>query len=322
MHLDPLMRYATPTHFLRSLQDALAQIPTRQHANIRVSLDVAGDSRIGRYHELTNTPNQDRYLIISQPQRLVVAVADGVTQAIIGSGHLASTIAMESFTQTLSEPLTDDMSQEENRLLYAFEHASQAIFDRSMAEPLGRLATDPSDLMSSTALVGLLHGRHLVLGNVGDSRAYLVRHGSVEQLTIDGDLRTLYLSYGCSPEEVLAMGPTAASLYRCLGVTREVERSQLVLDRDRCRPDLARWDLLPGDTLILCTDGLVEEGVFLSASDLPALVQQGSAAEVVQRLIEAACALHRDPSPEEPEGCGDDVTCIVIRVLPSEGAGS
>lgn len=323
LHPDPLLRYPTPTAFLRAFQNALAQISTRQQVSIPVALDVAGDSRIGRFHQVTNTPNQDRFLILPLGEQLVLAVADGVTHALIGSGDLASETAIASFTQTFQQHLASgtEMRSSQARtalLTQAFEQASRDIFQRALAEPLGRFATDPCDLMSSTALVGWLQGRHLILGNLGDSRAYLVRHGMVEQLTVDGDLRTLYLSQGIAPEEVNALGPMVASLYRCLGVAYATKDAQLALDLQRCVPDLSEWFLLPGDTVILCSDGLVEEGVFLSAEHLPALVQGGTAAEAVQRLIEAACALHRDPSPAEPEGCGDDVTCIVIRVLPAD----
>jgi protein phosphatase len=325
LHPDPLVRPATPTTLVRALHDAVAQAHTRYDSTPMVAYDVAGGSRIGRYHVVTQTPNQDRFVILPSPERLVVAVADGVTHALIGTGHLASETAITSLRQTFqespaSEPSEAGLSGQTDLFMRAFDRASRAIFERSLQEPLGRLATDPSDLMSSTALVGLLQGRQLLLGNAGDSRAYLIRQGVAEQLTVDGDLRTLYLRHGTSPEEVASLGGMGASLYRCLGVAREEERARLTFDAERCQPDLSVWPLLPGDTLVLCTDGLVEEGVFLSPDDLPSLVETGTVAEVVERLIDAACAVHRDPSPAEPEGCGDDVTCIVIRVLPAPTA--
>ena len=83
---------------------------------------------------------------------------------------------------------------------------------------------------------------------------------------------------------------------------------QLVLDPERCQPDLTYWPLLPGDVIVLCTDGLVEEGAFLSPADLTELIDDAPAAALVERLVSAALARHRDASEAEPEGCGDDVT--------------
>ncbi|MGL4551544.1 MAG: PP2C family protein-serine/threonine phosphatase, partial [Gemmataceae bacterium] len=158
--------------------------------------------------------------------------------------------------------------------------------------------------------------RELLVGCAGDSRAYLVRGGVAEQLTVDGDLGSLQLAGGVPPERVREMGPMAQALYRCLGVSQPGPR-RLVMDPERCQPDLTYWPLLPGDVVVLCTDGLVEEGVFLSPAELPLLIDDSPAEALVERLVTAALARHRGPTDDEPEGCGDDVTCVVLRVLPA-----
>jgi serine/threonine protein phosphatase PrpC len=68
------------------------------------------------------------------------------------------------------------------------------------------------------------------------------------------------------------------------------------------------------DVIVLCSDGLVEEGVFLGAKELAELVSAHTGPGLAVALVEAACALHRPPE-EEAEGSGDDVTCVVVRAF-------
>ena len=75
---------------------------------------------------------------------------------------------------------------------------------------------------------------------------------------------------------------------------------------------------MPGDTVIvICTDGLVEEGFFLEPATVHAIVQQNkhrSAADLAFMLVDAADALQRVPSIIEPDGFGDNISCVVIKV--------
>ena len=158
-----------------------------------------------------------------------------------------------------------------------------------------------------------------MLGTAGDSRAYLVSEGVAEQLTVDGDVRCTQLANGLPPEQVPDLGADAFALYSCLGVGEDGGGGGLVPSRPRSQPRLTSWKLLPGDIVVLCTDGLVEEGVFLEPTELAALLSgesDRSAAELAELLVAAARSCHREPSPWEPDGCGDDVTCIVLVVRP------
>jgi serine/threonine protein phosphatase PrpC len=182
-----------------------------------------------------------------------------------------------------------------------------------MRLPLGPMVNDPVDLMSTTAVAGVFSGRELLLGSTGDSRTYLVRDGNAEQLTMDGDVRCLQLAQGMPPEEVAEQGSAALALYHCLGIG-ERGPDGLVHDDERGRPFLSLYHLIPGDVIVLCSDGLVEEGVFLGARELAALVSGHTGPGLAQALVEAACALHRPPA-EGVEGSGDDVTCVVVRAF-------
>jgi serine/threonine protein phosphatase PrpC len=116
------------------------------------------------------------------------------------------------------------------------------------------------------------------------------------------------------PETIRDLGPEAQALYGCLGVSDFDLDGRLVCCPVRSRPRVNRFRLRLGDVVVLCTDGLVEEGVFLAPSDLVLLSQEGlPAVELARTFVAAARARHRDASPWEPDGCGDDVTCIVLK---------
>jgi serine/threonine protein phosphatase PrpC len=315
---DPDARPNSPREFAQRLRQAVADAHARHDHAVEVAVEAAGASRPGRVHDLAGLPNQDRFAIIELPGGEAYIVADGVTHALIGTGDLASQTAVDTLVADLPRRMEgrDDLMTRAKGLAEAFEEASRAVLDQALAQPLGRLATDPTDLMSTTAVVAVRRGRELLLGCAGDSRAYLVRDGVAEQLTVDGDLGSLHLATGTPPERVREMGIAAQALYRCLGVSQPGP-GRLVLDPERCEPDLTYWPLLPGDVIVLCTDGLVEEGTFLSPADLAGLIDDAPAATLVERLVAAALARHRGASESEPEGCGDDVTCIVVRVLPA-----
>ena len=172
--------------------------------------------------------------------------------------------------------------------------------------------------MSTTALIGILDGDELHLANVGDSRAYLVANGLAEQLTVDGDVASSQLALGTPPEQVQELGAAGKALRFCLGACRETESGELVVDVQRARPQISRWQLKPGDTMVLCSDGLVEERVFLEPEDLATIIEAGrdlTSQQLAEHLVAAADAKQRVPSPTEPNGYGDNITAIVLRFV-------
>src|SRR5262249_37088404 len=92
---------------------------------------------------------------------------------------------------------------------------------------------------------------------------------------------------------------------------------ELVIQEQCCTPRVSSWPLLPGDVVVLCSDGLVDEGLSLEPAEMAAIVrEQGqlSAEELAYQLAEAADGKQRLPSPVEPDGVGDTISCIVIKV--------
>jgi len=125
------------------------------------------------------------------------------------------------------------------------------------------------------------------------------------------------LSRQTPPEYLRELGMMAKALRECIGgCTVNSEGAVEVLD-DSCVPTITRWPLLPGDIIVLCTDGLVEEGAFLDEAALGELVRAHRhvpAQELAELLADAADALQRLPSFLEPEGFGDNISCIVIKI--------
>src|SRR5437667_3073751 len=116
--------------------------------------------------------------------------------------------------------------------------------------------------MGTTLTVGWLQGHELSVANLGDSRAYLITDKVVEQLTVDGDLASDLLARGAAPEEVRELGGMGRALRECIGGCITTENGEVAVLIESCTPRISRWPLLPGDVIVLCTDGLVEEGYF------------------------------------------------------------
>ncbi len=315
---DPNARYPSMADLTSAFADAISRAGRRRSSEVAIRIDSAAGTLIGAMHVALGMPNQDTFSLATLgPDTLLTVVADGVSLATIGTGDRASRITLDRLAGGLPDRLAGVGRDGIDELLSrAFYETSEAI----LADALGDLphaGIDPVEVMSSTALVGLVRGNELTLAGVGDSRVYLVVDGIAEQLTVDGDVRCLELAAGLPPEQVPLLGHEAFALFTCLGIGESRPDGTLVPSRERSRPSISRWVLLPGDVVILCTDGLAEEGIFLGANDLARIVTESrgtTAVELVERLIEAANGCARLPSEREPHGRGDDITCVVMGI--------
>ena len=170
--------------------------------------------------------NEDAY--VCEPP--LFAVADGMGGA--QAGELASNLAAAALREDSAERVggeerVDELIQEANRRVY--ERQTQ---DSS--------ATG----MGTTMTVALVEDRHVAIGHVGDSRAYLVRNRRLEQLTEDHSLvAELVRSGKLSPEEAEAH-PQRSVITRALGTDPDVDVDTFSVETE------------PGDLFLLCSDGL------------------------------------------------------------------
>jgi serine/threonine protein phosphatase PrpC len=189
---------------------------------MRIS-DTAGFTDPGRKRRR----NEDSF-VIDPP---LLAVADGMGGA--QAGEVASRLAAAAFREFHD---VDDLDPEE-RLAAIIQEANRRIYERAAGDA-------QVSGMGTTITAALVGGDALVIGHVGDSRAYRLRSGRFEQLTDDHSLvADLVRSGRLTPEEADAH-PQRSVITRALGTDREVDVDTVVVPVEA------------GDLFLLCSDGL------------------------------------------------------------------
>jgi serine/threonine protein phosphatase PrpC len=319
--LDPAKRFPTPAVFAAEFRRALARAEERTVSQTPVRWEIGSHTRTGRAKTAVQRANEDYVLVrpFASPQRALVAVADGISSCEVGSGALASLLSCVVLETTFAAD--GRASTFGVNMLAACKRASEAMLSWALERGHREKLLAGQDLMGTTLTVGWLEGNHLSAGNLGDSRVYLVTAEFVEQLTVDGDMASGLLAAGVPPEEVAELGSASRALRDCVGGCCRSPTGELVVNDKYSRPALSSWSLLPGDVVVLCTDGLVEEGLFLEPMELAAILRPQldlPAEKLALKLVEAADARQRLPSPREPEGFGDNISCIVIKIVSSQ----
>jgi PPM family protein phosphatase len=188
-------------------------------------------ARLGRSTSITDTGrrrrhNEDAY--VCEPP--LFAVADGMGGA--QAGELASSLAAAALRDDTSEreggeQRVDELIQEANRRVYRRQSQDAA-----------------ASGMGTTMTVALVEDGRVVIGHVGDSRAYLIRDRRLEQVTEDHSLvAELVRSGKLSPEEAEGH-PQRSVITRALGTDPDVD------------VDTFSVETKPGDLFLLCSDGL------------------------------------------------------------------
>jgi protein phosphatase len=311
-------RFTGPAGLLAALQEAAERAHRRRRATGGIRWEIGQHSRVGRTKDALNRANEDQIMMqpFADPPRALVAVADGISSCDVGSGALASMIAM----MVVENAVGGDMRAEQfpTALCDVCRRGAQALIDWAIAKGYRDQLAQGADLMGTTLTAGWLEDRHLCLANLGDSRGYLIDGPLLEQLTVDGDLGTHLLRHGTPPEQLRELGLLSKALRECVGGCTVDGDGHVIVQDDACIPTITHWPLLPGDIIVLCTDGLVEQGAFLEPETLGELVRAHRdvpAQELAERLADAADALQRLPTFLEPEGFGDNISCVVIKIL-------
>jgi len=142
--------------------------------------------------------------------------------------------------------------------------------------------------MGTTVSALVLTGGYGITGQVGDSRIYLVRDGQVSRLTEDHTLVAWQLKQGIISAEEALISPHKNVITRAVG------------SRDYVQVDTHFFEVAPGDSFLLCSDGL--HG-YLQDPEIPPIVDLG-AALAVRRFIELA----------NERGGRDNITAIVVEL--------
>ncbi len=223
--------------------------------------------------------NEDTYLSHTLPDgRFFFAVFDGMGGA--RGGEVAARTAADSFLDVMR-----GAAQEENTaLLYrAVTRADLAIKEAATKNPA--LAG-----MGTTVTAAILDGGSADILNIGDSRAYLFGAGGLRRLTRDDSYVEMLVESGILTPDAARIHPRRHVITRAVGA----------LDGGAVTPH--RFRLFPGDSLLLCTDGL--HGMVEDERIGRILAQNLPPAETVGYLIAAA----------NENGGEDNITAVLIRM--------
>ena len=189
-------------------------------------------------------------------------LADGVGGAT--AGEVASKYAVNKIIYTYYQEQAGDDSGA--RLRQVIEEANADIFAQN------RDRTDHRE-MATTVVAAVIRGDALIVANVGDSRAYVIRGDSIEQITEDHSLIAEMLNDGVINAEQAATHPYRNVILRSVGAYEAVQ------------VDLFARQIAPEDTLVLCSDGLTH---LVSNQELVDIVGAHSPAEAAQSLVALA----------------------------------
>jgi protein phosphatase len=220
--------------------------------------------------------NEDALLL--RPDLGLFAVADGM------GGHAAGEEASKLVTEAVAGFFAGAAA------VPPVERMSQAVSDAAVKLYETNQQSEPPKDMGTT-FVGLhVQGAQVVVGHVGDSRAYRLSDGALSKLTEDHTLLAQFLKSGRLKPSEVATFPYKNVVTRALGQDPKV------------KPDVAELTAQPGDLFLLCSDGLwgllaeeMIQGVLQKATDLNRSCQQ---------LIDLANAL----------GGADNISCVLVRL--------
>lgn len=243
----------------------------------------SADTNVGRVRK----QNEDSFGADSPPGLFIVADGMGGHAA----GEIASQLAVRCATEGVALlPESSPVNVARERLRLAIADANQVILIEGQTHP------ERSGMGTTTTALLLSDEGWWVVGHVGDSRAYLVRDGEVQQITEDHTYVQELVNQGRLSDEEARLHPRSSLLTRALGTNPHVQ------------VDLFEGMAKPGDRFVLASDGLMSMIPEPQIHDL--LTGPRTPDELVEDLIEAA----------NEAGGYDNVTAIVVDAAAGDDA--
>lgn len=237
---------------------------------------------------LVRKENQDAYAVrVNEDSgHLVCVVCDGMGG--VSGGRIASTLAVSTFMNSCLGNLRRDMTTQEVQTVaeFAVAAANRAVYERAQSEPV--LAG-----MGTTLVSAIIWDDQVLLSNVGDSRAYLVRcreeqeSPAISRVTKDHSLVEKLVDMGNITEEEALSHPDRHFVTRVLGPDSDVPSDTYLLQ------------LQHGDYMLLCSDGLVDT---VSSQEMEREILKGEDNTCLNRLLELA----------KSSGAADNVTAVLL----------
>jgi len=235
--------------------------------------------------------NEDNFAAV--PEMGLFVLSDGMGGE--AHGEVASALTIEAVRSHCAESVTTpdmplfgdpipNLPDRANRLASAVRLANRAIYESAQKHPSQKG-------MGATVVTIWMDEEQMSVAHVGDSRLYRMRQGQLEQITQDHSLVAEQVRRGILTQQQADTSQMQSVLIRALGIDADVE------------VDAEEHPVLPGDTLVLCSDGLNR---MVTDPDIGSILNTSlSAKEAVDRLIGLA----------NENGGEDNVTVIVVRVV-------
>lgn len=274
------------------------------------------NTHIGVLKSLQSQTNQDSFLLAGDPNWSLLCVADGISQCTAGSGDLASGLTTRTLRLWWGEQGEGLRDAEPPRMRASLEGALHRA-NTVVCEAAMRIAGPDADHfvpMGTTVIAALTRGNRVQLAALGDSRAYLVGRFGVAILTFDQNLQAERFRDAVAGRPA-RFGDSGSPLVGYVG--------HFTPDGDPSPAPLFQREitLLPGEWLVLCSDGLSDYGGSEEASIgrlLAEAVRKGPATslaaqsmDICRELVDAA----------NRGGGGDNVTVLALTLSSEYGPG-
>ena len=237
---------------------------------------------------LVRKENQDAYAVRfgSDSGHLVCVVCDGMGG--VNGGRIASTLAVSTFISSCLGNLRKGMTADEvqNVAEFSVAAANRAVYERSKSDAA-------LTGMGTTLVSAIVWDDQILFSNVGDSRAYLIRRSedtdqsSIIRVTKDHSWVEKMVDMGDITEEEARNHPNRNLVTRVLGPHMEALSDTYLVQ------------LIPGDYVLLCSDGLVDT---VSSREMEREILRGEDNTCLSRLLELA----------KERGASDNVTAVLM----------
>ncbi len=262
-------------------------------------LDIAAQTDKGR----RKTRNEDAHGVFREGMPGIRLFREGALLCIADGlgGHTAGDIASKLAVSLIKDMLkekpprlpkeTDDVDERDEGPLpvirASIEKANESIYQTNLD------LVSQGRPMGTTVLAALVQPRKVYIANVGDSRCYHIRDGELIARTEDHSWVDEQVKQGLMSKAEAELDRRKNIVTRCVGTHPDIT------------VDTYRWHIVPGDVLLLCSDGLVN---MVKDTDIVAEFRSHrTAAEVAQRLVALA----------NENGGKDNITVIVVNVSPN-----
>lgn len=232
-----------------------------------MNLAIAAATDVGR----VRAANEDSYFVDDELR--VLAVADGM------GGHQAGEVASATAIAALQEQLAAGQAIGD-----AIAEANTAVFSRASGDPALRG-------MGTTMTAAVYDDDTLLIGHVGDSRAYLLRGDTFEQLTVDHSVVAELIAAGQITATEAETDPRRSMITRALGIDFDVA------------VDVIPVTLAPGDRFLFCSDGLT---TMLRGDAIAALLRTERERDAAATALIAAA---------NDAGGADNITVLIADVV-------